>query len=94
VIDFFNTESGMNLTPIFNQYLRYTTIPELEIRKKDKALEIRWKTSEANFEMPIVLEIKGVKNRVNVTNDWKKLDGKTKLISEVHPDKAAFYIKY
>jgi len=94
VVDFFNQESGMNLTPVFNQYLRYTTIPELEIRKNNKALEIRWKTDEANFKMPIDLIIKGEKARVNVTNDWKKLGVKTKSIRDIQPDKTAFYIKY
>src|ERR1019366_8587797 len=32
---FFNTETGLNLTPIFNQYLRHAAIPTLELRFDD-----------------------------------------------------------
>nr|MBP9794153.1 M1 family metallopeptidase [Flavobacterium sp.] len=94
VVDFFNQESGMNLTPIFNEYLRYTSIPELEIRKKDKNFEVRWKTNETNFEMPLVLNVKNKKIRLTVTNHWKKLEGEIKSIRDIQPDKIAFYIKY
>lgn len=94
VIDFFNKESGMNLAPIFKQYLQHTSIPELEIRKRDKGIEARWNTNESNFEMPIDLLLKDKKMRVMLTNDWKKLDEKIKSVGDVQPDKTAFYIKY
>ena len=94
VIDFFNKESQLNLTPIFNQYLRYTTIPELEIRQNLNVFELRWKTEEPNFEMPIDLFVKGKKTRMLLTNDWKKLDKKVKSIRDIQPDKEVFYIKY
>jgi aminopeptidase N len=94
VVDFFNKESGINLTPIFNQYLKYTSIPQLEIRKNESSFELRWKTEEPNFAMPIDLEIKGKKVRVNGTNDWTKIDAKVKSVTEIKPNKNAFYIKY
>lgn len=94
VIDFFNKESGMNLTSIFNQYLRYTSIPELEIRKNENQFEMRWKTEEPNFEMPIDLLIKGKTVRVLGTNNWVKIEAKVKSLSDIQPDKKVFYIKY
>ena len=94
VIDFFNKESGMNLTSIFNQYLKYTSIPELEIRKSGEQFEMRWKTEEPNFEMPIDLIIRGKSVRVLGTNNWVKLEGKIKSLSDIQPDKKVFYIKY
>jgi len=30
VVAYFNQHTGMNLTPIFNQYLRHAQIPRLE----------------------------------------------------------------
>ena len=94
VIDFFNKESGMDLTSIFNQYLRYTSIPKLEIRKNNKDFEFRWITDEPNFSMPIDLEIKGKILRVVGNNDWSKIDAKVKSIDDIKFDRASFYVKY
>jgi aminopeptidase N len=100
VVDFFNAESGMNLTPVFNQYLRYTTIPELEFRKTDAGIEFRWKTEEPNFEMPIDIEIKNKKVRLNGTGSWKKIDGTVKAsemaktIENAKKSKNNFYVKF
>lgn len=94
VVDFFNKESGMNLTPIFDQYLRYTKIPELQIKKNKKDFEVRWSTDVANFEMPIDLAIKGKSQRILITNQWKKLEGKIKDKNDVQLENSAFYVKY
>lgn len=94
VIDFFNTASGMNLTSIFNQYLRYTSIPELEIRKNESEFELRWKTEEPNFEMPIDLIIKGKSLRVLGTNSWTKIDKKINSIRDIEVNGKVFYVKY
>jgi aminopeptidase N len=55
IVNWFNQKTKMNLTPIFNQYLRHTAIPMLEL-KFDEAggsLSYRWKTDEAGFAMPV-----------------------------------------
>jgi aminopeptidase N len=95
VIEFFNTESGMNLTPVFNQYLRYTTIPRLEFRSsgtKDQ-FEFAWKTDEPNFEMPIDIIFKKKKIRLMSTNKWQKLPFKMKNVSQIEVLKNKFYVK-
>jgi aminopeptidase N len=74
VIDFFNKQSGIDLTPVFNQYLRYKNIPVLELRNKQNKLEYRWQTDEPNFKMPIEFLIEGQRVRVNATNDWQTLE--------------------
>ncbi|CAM3622735.1 metalloprotease [Flavobacterium saliperosum S13] len=84
VVDFFNKESGLNLTPIFNQYLRYKNIPVLEVRQHKKNVQIRWKTDVANFEMPVEYTLDGFVSRINATNNWQSLPKKTNL------DKVAF----
>jgi len=71
VIDFFNSETGIFLTPVFNQYLRYTSIPVLEFKQHKKYLEYRWKTEEPDFEMPVEVKIYDKKYRFNVTNKWQ-----------------------
>jgi aminopeptidase N len=78
VITFFNLESGMNLTPIFYQYLKHTEIPKLEIRKKGSKIWYRWATTETNFEMPVKWIIKGQETRLTADNKWQKLPQKVK----------------
>ncbi len=55
VIAYFNQHTGMNLTPVFNQYLRHTAIPLLELKfnERDGTVAYRWKVDEPGFAMPI-----------------------------------------
>lgn len=55
VISHFNQKTGMNLTPIFNQYLRHTAIPRLEVKfnETDDSITYRWKVDAPGFAMPI-----------------------------------------
>lgn len=94
VVDFFNKESGLNLTPVFNQYLRYTEIPKLELSKDKKGIAYRWITDEKNFAMPVEVNIKGKKVRLNATNEWQVIAEKVKSTDEVKPIKEKFFIKY
>lgn len=94
VVDFFNKESGLDLTSVFNQYLRYTTIPELEFRKSGKVIEYKWKAEAPNFSMPIDVMIKGKKIRLEANTSWKVLSENVKSISDIQPIKTDFYIKY
>jgi aminopeptidase N len=61
---FFNAETGLKLTPIFNQYLRHAAIPTLELRFDDAAhtVSYRWQAEEPSFAMPI---------RVGRSSDWQ-----------------------
>lgn len=93
VVDFFNAETGIYLTPVFNQYLRYTNIPVLEMRRTKGKLEYRWKTDEPNFEMPVEITVKGQTMRLQATNSWQSV--KTKAISnkEIGVATDKFFIK-
>jgi len=64
VAAFFNAETGLNLTPIFNQYLRYAAIPTLELRFDETAhtVSYRWDAEESGFAMPI---------RVGRSSNWQ-----------------------
>ena len=55
VVAYFNRQTGMNLTPVFNQYLRHTAIPMLELKfsETDGVVAYRWKVDEPDFTMPI-----------------------------------------
>jgi aminopeptidase N len=94
VVNFFNKESGINLTPVFNQYLKYTSIPKLEFRGRNSNIEFRWKTEEPNFAMPIDIVIKNKEIRLQGTNEWKKINEKMKSIADIIVLQNKFYIKY
>ncbi|HEX8712634.1 MAG TPA: M1 family metallopeptidase [Terracidiphilus sp.] len=80
VVSYFNHATGMDLTPIFDQYLRHTDIPTLEL-KFDPAqgtVSYRWKADEANFAMPVRVGRKGAWTIVQpVTTRWQTI--KTRL---------------
>src|SRR3546814_17041944 len=42
VIDYFSEASGLDLHPVFDQYLRYTDIPCLELKRKGDTVRSRW----------------------------------------------------
>jgi aminopeptidase N len=54
VVAFFTEQTKLPLGPIFDQYLRHTAIPTLELRVDDTARTVgyRWKVDEAGFAMP------------------------------------------
>jgi aminopeptidase N len=93
VVNFFNKESGLNLTPIFNQYLRYTRIPVLQLRIKDNVLEHRWQTDEKNFAMPVGLIINGTELRVNASNNWQTSTLKITDLNNVELQREKFFVK-
>ena len=92
VVAFFNKESKMNLTPIFNQYLRYATIPDLFIRINNNKLEYKWNAREPNFNMPYDIKINGKEIRVYPTTDWTTSKIKVSPLDEIEVPTNKFYI--
>lgn len=83
VVSFFNEKTGKNLTPIFNQYLRYTTIPKLELKQTGKKLYYKWITEEPNFEMPVEVICNGETLRLNATNKEQKIKIKPNSLKSI-----------
>ncbi len=92
VVAFFNKESKMNLTPIFNQYLRYATIPNLFIRINNNKLEFKWNANEPNFNMPYDIKINGEEIRIYPTNDWTTSKIKVSPSDNIEVPTNKFYI--
>ena len=55
VVAYFNQQLGEDYTPIFDQYLRHTALPQLQLRFNDAAgtVDYRWQTDTPGFNMPI-----------------------------------------
>ena len=73
VVRFFNTHTGMDLTPEFNQYLRHTAIPKLELRFDPKAHKVsyRWVVDEPVFSMPVKVGDPNHWQTITPTVDWQ-----------------------
>ncbi len=93
VVDFFSSESGINLSPVFNQYLRYITIPKLQLKLNNDELEYRWEAEEPDFAMPVDIDINGKEIRLNATDKWQKLKTDATSVSNIEPRTKEFYIK-
>jgi len=75
VVRFFNENTGKNLTPIFDEYLRHATIPTLEILKTDLGTQYHWIANEPTFAMPIKIKIQGTWQTITPTTQWQTLKG-------------------
>jgi aminopeptidase N len=73
VVKFFNDKTGMNLTPIFDQYLRRTALPTLELTFEPGAVSYRWKADEPGFAMPVRVGSKDKWQLIQPTTEWKKM---------------------
>lgn len=83
VVNFFNLESKLDLTPIFNQYLRYKNLPKLEIKKINNKVHYRWQTDVVNFYMPVDIKFKTKTIRLKPNNNWQLFPLKVKNTSEI-----------
>ncbi len=77
----------MDLSTVFDQYLRTTDIPTLEIKKKRKKLSYRWTNVVKDFTMPIDVNIDGKMVRILPIEVFQDLKCKK---FEVSPD---YYIR-
>nr|WP_262907730.1 M1 family metallopeptidase [Hymenobacter sp. BT770] len=59
VIDYFNRESGKDLSKIFDQYLRHASLPTLEVRFENNQTLARWVSEVPKFDMPVRMRLKG-----------------------------------
>ena len=76
VVAWWNERTGMNLTPIFNEYLRHAAIPVLEVRfdRSRGTVAYRWSADEPGFAMPIKLGDRAHLTLVTpVTAEWKTM---------------------
>ena len=71
IVAYFNLHSGMNLKPIFNQYLRHAKIPRLELLfgESPNLVMYKWDADEDSFAMPV---------RVGTPDHWQIIHPTTK----------------
>lgn len=95
VVNYMSKASGIDLQPIFAQYLYFSDLPGLEIKKNGKGIVARWKSDVKGFSMPIRIRKKGGEYRfVTLTSNAYvplKISGLT--LQNIEVDTANFYIE-
>jgi len=75
VVAYFNQHTVMNLTPIFNQYLRHPHIPRLELLfgEAPGMLMYKWDADEDDFAMPVRVGTPGHWQTIHPTTHWQSM---------------------
>ena len=75
VVAYFNQQTGMYLTPLFDQYLRHTAIPTLELKfnEAEGTVDYRWLADEPDFAMPIRVGKKADWQIIQATTYWQTM---------------------
>jgi len=67
---FLCSKSKLDLNVFFDQYLRTTKVPVLEYQIEENTLSYRYTNALDGFNLPIVLEINGIKTEIAPKKDW------------------------
>jgi aminopeptidase N len=75
VVAYFNQQTQLYLTPLFDQYLRHTAIPTLELKfnEADGTVDYRWQADEPDFAMPIRVGKKTNWQIIQATTYWQTM---------------------
>lgn len=57
IVDYFSKQAGQNLAPVFEQYLRFKSLPVLEFADRDGKLNCRWTSDAEGFAMPVLVKV-------------------------------------
>jgi len=76
VVQVMSEKTGLNLSPIFEQYVKQPAIPVLQYKLKQKGgdlkLKYRWKVDAKDFEMPFMVSIDKFTDRIDATTKWRR----------------------
>jgi len=75
MVAYFNQHTGMNLTPIFDQYLRHAAIPRLEVLfgEAPGMVMYKWDADEEDFAMPVKMGMPGHWQIIHPTTKWQSM---------------------
>ncbi|MGB0932250.1 MAG: M1 family metallopeptidase, partial [Chitinophagales bacterium] len=78
IVKYVNDKTGRDFSPIFAQYLDYTSVPQLQFKttKKGKNLivDYRWEADAEGFNLPFKYkDHKGEWQKLDPTSEWKSI---------------------
>lgn len=89
VEQFWSEQLKRDLSPLFDQYLRSTKIPTLEIQKNGNKIKYRWSDCNNNFNIPLRVMVDGKPVWIEPVTTWKTYKGNS-TINSFEPDKNFF----
>ena len=92
VEDFFNAATPVDLTPVFDQYLRQKAIPELQLKKENNTVYYRWNTDVDNFEMPVDVFVNDREIRLFPSTEWKEFSERVASEEKIQLNSPEFYV--
>jgi aminopeptidase N len=77
--DYLCKQTGIDLSIVFNQYLRDTRIPSLEYYLDNNTLNYRWTNIVAGFNMPVKVILNGAEVNLNPKSEWSEFINSKKI---------------
>ena len=90
--EFFNKATKVDLTPVFDQYLRHSSLPELQLKKENSKIYYRWEADVEHFSMPVDVFINEQETRLNATSNWQILEENVNDPKEISVNDLEFYV--
>lgn len=87
--DYISEKSGLNLSTVFDQYLRTTKVPVLEYEQNGKKLRYRYANAVNGLSLPV--RINNGTTTINPRSDWQQLKLKSRAAVTFDPN---YYINY
>jgi hypothetical protein len=75
VVAWWSAQTHMNLAPFFNQYLRHTAIPclELDFDPLTHSVNYKWQADETGFDMPVKVGDPAHWQTIHPTTSWQAM---------------------
>ena len=92
VVHYISEQAGLDLKPVFEQYLKKASIPTLELREDDKYF-VRWISEVSGFNMPVAMKAKGKEYKlIQPTAKWMEIPFVISSLEDIEIDTFNFYI--
>lgn len=94
IINYINKQSGINLSPVFDQYLHYKGLPTLQFTWQDGKPYCKWVADAKGFDMPVRVRVKGGEYKfITPTTTLKPVDLPGAEKDNMEADTFDYYIK-
>lgn len=94
IVDYICKQSGMDLRPVFDQYLHYAKLPALQVVWQGNKPYCKWVADAKSFDMPVKVKVKGGEYQfIHPTTTLKPIELAGAAKDNLEADTFDFYIK-
>ncbi|MGN6640253.1 MAG: M1 family metallopeptidase [Mucilaginibacter sp.] len=94
IVNYICDQSGIDLKPVFDQYLHYRNLPILEfMTNREGKLAVRWQSDVKGFNMPVRVKVKGGEYQfIKPTTRFTPLNIESATKDNIEADTFNYYI--